>query len=279
MRHLGDLHDSHLPPCSSRRVRQVEGETVENFCAVAIYLTIGVFPPPERVCSVTCDYKKLMRVKEAKVAAEAAEALRRIGQQGVRGVEDAVSFSVGHRIRIEILAALHEGPATSKELSKIIGQPLSTVSHHIAELIKDASIEIAKTEMVGNLIQHYYCMVKLPLYSDDDVAAMTPEERQGLAAIIIQAATAEAMASLWAGKFREDPRVMLAWNRITLDKQGREDLADEEARSWSRKEEIEAESANRRTKSEEPGVTYIVSAFSFERSRTTAPEPLSSGED
>lgn len=191
-----------------------------------------------------------------------------------RSVEEAVSYAIGHRVRIEILAALHEGPASAKQLSKIVGQPLSNVTHHIEELLVSGSIDIAYTEQVGNITQNFYCMVKLPFYSDEDVAAMTRDERQVLASIILQAVMAEALASLWAGKLHSDPRVMLAWNRITLDPQGREDLADEQMRSWERMMEIEAESTNRRAATEEAGTTYVISSLGFERNRSKAPEPL-----
>jgi hypothetical protein len=103
---------------------------------------------------------------------------------------------------------------------------------------------------------------------------MTIEERQVLASIVLQAALAEALASLWAGKLHSDPRVMLAWNRIRLDSQGRNDLADEQRRSWERMMEIEAESANRRAETGEPGVSYVVTSLGYERSRTEPPEPL-----
>jgi hypothetical protein len=194
--------------------------------------------------------------------------------KGERGVEDAVSFSLAHRIRIEIQAALHEGPATASQLTDIVRRPHSTVGYHIEEMLKDGSIDIAKTVKVGNLDVHYYCMVKLPYYSDEDVAAMTEEERQALAGLILQAVMAEGLASLWAGKMVTDPRVMLAWNRINLDKQGREELADEEAESWCRKHEIEARSANRRAETGEEGTTYVIVSLGFERSRASAPEPL-----
>lgn len=210
------------------------------------------------------------------MAAKAIGALQRLGTRG-RGVEESVSFALAHRIRIEILAALHEGPASSKELAGTVRQPLSTVDHHIKELLKDGSIEIARTKKVGNLIQHFYCMVKLPYYSDEDVAAMTPDERQALAGLILQASTAEAMASLWAGKFHSDPRVVLAWNRINLDRQGRNDLADEQARSWARQHEIESEAANRLAKTEESGVTYVITSLGYERGRISAPDPVPSG--
>ncbi len=199
--------------------------------------------------------------------------LQRNNEEGGRTVEEAVSYAVGHRIRIEILAALHEGPASPKDLSRILHQPLSNLTHHIEKLFQANSIDIAHTEAVGNITQTFYCMVELPYYSDEDVAAMSEQERQVLAGIILQAVAAEAMASLWAGKLHSDPRVMLAWNRIRLDEQGRVDLADEQARSWTRMMEIEAESTNRRVESGDPGITHVITSLGYERSRTEAPEP------
>ena len=207
------------------------------------------------------------------MVAKAVAALSRLGRDG-RGIEDAVSYSLGHRIRIELQAALHEGTATASRLAEIVHKPLSTVEHHIKEMLNAGSIDIAKTETVGNKIICHYCMVKLPYYTDEDVAEMTEDEQQALAGLILQAGMAEALASLWAKKFVSDPRVMLAWNRLNLDQQGRDELATEEAESWQRRHEIEARSTNRRAESGEEGVTYVTIALGFERSRTTAPEPL-----
>jgi DNA-binding transcriptional ArsR family regulator len=196
-----------------------------------------------------------------------------------RSVEEAVSYAVGHRIRIEILAALHDVPASTKDLAKIVGQPLSKVSHHVEELLASGSIEIARTETVGNVSQNFYSG-KLPFYADDeDWAAMTTEERQLTSGVIIQASMAEALASLWAGKLNDDLRVMLAWKPVNLDEQGRQDLADEQARSWARIEHIEAESASRRVESGGPPWAYLVASFGFQRSRTSAPPPSNSDEN
>ncbi len=225
--------------------------------------------------SPTEKQRRKQRKKQKTFVTKALAALRHLGT-AERGVEESVSFTLAHRIRIEILAALHEGPASSKELADILHQPRSTVDHHIKELLKDGSIDIARTKKVGNIVQHVYCMVKLPFYSDEDVAAMTRDERRALAGLILQAAMAEAMASLWAGKLHSDPRVMLAWNRINLDKQGRDELADEQAGSWEHVQEIEAESANRQVETGEQGVTYVVTSLGYERSRTSAPDPVSS---
>jgi len=201
-------------------------------------------------------------------------ALRRMGK-GARGVEDSVSYAVGHRIRIEILAALHEGPESADGLAKIIGRQLSIVTYHIEELLKDGSIEVAYSRPIRtNMSQYFYRVVELPEYSEEEIAAMTPEERHALAALILQATTVEALASLWAGKLHTDPRVKLIWDRFNLDQQARDELADEQAESWGRVKGIAGDAANRMAKSGEKGVTYVVQIFGYERSRSAAPPPL-----
>lgn len=208
--------------------------------------------------------------------------LRRIGQ-GKRGVEDAVSFAWGHRVRLEIAAVLHDGPQSIDGLAGIIGKPNSTITYHVEELLEDGIIGIAKTERVGNIVQTYYRVIKLTEFSHEEVAAMTPEERHALFALVIQSATTEAMCSLRGGKMTNDPMIHLAWDRFDLDAKGREDLAAEQLRSWERAKEIACESANRRAETGEPGRSYIVTSFGFERSRNVAPEAqddsLTSGED
>lgn len=208
---------------------------------------------------------------------KAVAALRRVGTSG-RSVEDAVSYAVGHRIRIEILAALHERPETTASLAKIVRQRLSTVSYHLEELLRDGSIEIARTEQIRNVAQNFYVVAKLPEFSDEEIDEMSAEERQALAALILQASMAESLASLWAGKLNVDPRVFLAWNRINLDGQGRDDLADEQIRSWRRIKDIECEAANRMAESGESGTTYVVTSLGYERSRSSAPDPLPLGD-
>jgi hypothetical protein len=208
--------------------------------------------------------------------------LRRMGQ-GKRGVEDAVSFAWGHRVRLEIVAVLYEGQQSIDGLAGILRKPNSTITYHVEELLQDGIIGIAKTEKVGNLVQTYYRVLQLTEFSHEEVAAMTPAERHALFALVIQSATTEAMCSLWAGKMTNDPLIHLAWDRLYLDAKGREDLAAEQIRSWERTKEIACEAANRRAETGEPGRSYIVTSFGFERSRNTAPkaqdESLTSGED
>lgn len=201
----------------------------------------------------------------------------RAGQRG-KSIEEVVAYALGHRIRVQVLGILSEGTYSPDELARIIDEPLNKVSHHIKELLDAGSIELAKVEKVRNVDQHYYRAIQMPFYTDEEVAAMTPHQRQVGSGLILQYMMAEAMSALWAGKLRDDPRVWLAWRWFNVDAQGRNDIADEQQRSWDRMQEIEAESTNRRATTGEEAVSIIVADMGYERART-APEPPSCSAD
>jgi DNA-binding transcriptional ArsR family regulator len=206
-------------------------------------------------------------------ARPAAASTIKLGQ-GDRVVEEAVSYAVGHRIRIEILAILNEGVRTPDELARLTHQPLTRVGHHIKELLEDGSIELAYLKPVRNTVQHYYRAVEVAFHSDDEVTAMPPEARQAIIGVTLQAVMAEALAAFWAGKMVEDPRVWLSWRWFNVDMQGREDIADEQARSWARVQEIEAESAARCVGSGKSTTSIIVTSLGYVRSRTSSSPPV-----
>jgi DNA-binding transcriptional ArsR family regulator len=201
----------------------------------------------------------------------------RAGQRG-KSIEEVLSYAVGHRIRIEILAILNEGVYSPDEIAQRIGEPTNKVAHHIKELWDAGSIELARTAPVRNTVQHFYRAVEMPFYSDEETAAMTPQQRQVTSGLILQAIMAESLAAFWAGKIHSDPRVWLSWRWFNVDEQGRNEIADEQARSWERVCQIEAESASRRAESGEQAVSIIVASMGFERHRT-APTPPTSAAD
>jgi DNA-binding transcriptional ArsR family regulator len=201
----------------------------------------------------------------------------RAGQSG-KSIEEVIAYALGHRIRVYVLTILNEGTYTPDEIAQIIGEPLNNVSHHIRELLDAGSIELAKTKRVRNTNQHYYRAVEMPFYSTEEVEAMTSQQRKVTAGLTLQCMMAEAMSAFWAGKLHDDPRVWLAWRWYNVDDEGRQDIAEEQERFWSRMQEIEAEATNRRVKSGEDATSIVVSQMAFERERT-APAPPATGAD
>jgi DNA-binding transcriptional ArsR family regulator len=205
----------------------------------------------------------------------------RLGE-GKRGVEEAVGYALKHQHRVEILCLLNEGERNRYELAALIGEEPHKIKHHLKELLDEGSIELAYSKRVGNMMQHYYRAVEIPLYTDEEIEALRPEERQAFAGVILQAVMAEALAALWAGKMADDRRVWLSWRWFHVDAQGREDIADEQARHWERVRECEAESTNRCAKSGEPTKSIIVTSLGHVRCRrapmaTPADDPAEPG--
>jgi DNA-binding transcriptional ArsR family regulator len=191
---------------------------------------------------------------------------KRPGQRR-KSIEEVIAYAVGHRTRVHILLLLNEGTHTAAQLAELIGEPLNNVSNHVRELLDAGSIELAETKRRRNALQHYYRAVETPFYSEDDVVAMTPQQRQVTAGLVIQSMTAEVMAALWAGKMSDDPGVCLTWDWLNLDAEGRRAVSEAQERHWEELTEIEAASLNRSSVSGAETVSYVVGQLGFERAR------------
>jgi DNA-binding transcriptional ArsR family regulator len=201
---------------------------------------------------------------------------KRAGQRG-KSIEEVVAYAVSHRTRVQILIVLNQGTYSAGEIADIIKEPLNNVANHIRELVDAGSIEVADTKPRRNTVQHFYRAVRTPYYSKEDVEAMTWQQRQVTAGLVIQSLMAEMMAGLWAGKMNDDPRVWLAWDRFNLDSRGRQEVFDEQEEAWKRLEAIKAKVANRVAESGEKTVPYVVSVLGFERA-LQAPKPSHSAD-
>lgn len=190
------------------------------------------------------------------------------GRPGQRrkGIEEVVQYALGHYIRVHALIVLNEGTYTAAQIAEIMGEPLNNVSNHLRELLDAGSIEIAKTMQKGNIVQHYYRAVEISFYSKEEAEQLTYEERQVTAGLLVQQASAEAVAALYAGKLA-DPRAVVSWDWHNVDQQGREDLEDEQKRFLERVQEIEVEATNRRAQSGEDAQSILITLFGYERGR------------
>jgi DNA-binding transcriptional ArsR family regulator len=191
---------------------------------------------------------------------------RRSGQRG-KSIEEIVGYAVSHRTRVLVLVVLAGGTHTASQIAEIIDEPLNNVSNHIRELLDAGSIEIAKTEQRGNVLQHYYRAVEIQFHAtEEEFGALPPKQRHILAGFGVQAIVAELMAALWEGKMT-DPQVCLVSNWFNVDEKGRRAISEEQERSWNRIRDIEAESQRRLAASGEDAQSIVVGQIGFERAR------------
>jgi DNA-binding transcriptional ArsR family regulator len=206
----------------------------------------------------------------------AAGTRKRAGQRR-KTIEEVVEYALSHRIRSRILSILNQGIYTCSELAEFLDQPLNRTGNHIRELLDAGSIEIADTKRRRNAQQHYYRAVRTPYFSEREAKAMTRQERQVSTGLIIQGLMAEVMTALWAGRMFLDPRDWFTWERVDLDAEGRQELYDEQKRSWERVQSVKARAAKRVADSGGETDSYIVSVLGFEQAER-APKPSHSAD-
>jgi hypothetical protein len=182
-----------------------------------------------------------------------------------------VAYAVGHRIRIEALSILNEGTASPNEIAKLIGEGVSKVGHHIKELVDSGCIEFVGTAQRRGATEHFYRAVERPFISDEEARDLPPETKREFAALILQAIMAEGLSALSAQKMDCDDDVWMSWRSLNLDAEGRREVADLQAESYARIEQIEARSVARQIESGEEGKSTVVAAMAFERSRAGRP--------
>lgn len=192
-----------------------------------------------------------------------------------KGIEEVVQYALGHKLRVEMLTLLADGNYTAAELARLLNEPLNNVANHLRKMLDDGSVEVARQEMKGNIVQFCYKAVNVPYCSREAAEAMTAVQRQMTVGAIVQSATAEVLAGLYAGKLR-DPRSVLFWHWYNVDEQGREELEAENDRYLERLREIAADATDRRGRSGEPSTTMVVNLQVFERAReaVTSHPPL-----
>ena len=97
-----------------------------------------------------------------------------------------------------------------------------------------------------------------------------------MAASILQVFTAEALCSLWAGKFdARERRVMASWKLLDVNPETRQKIHEEQLESHERILKLAAEGAKNLAESGEAGVSLVVGSFGFERScMPRVPYPL-----
>jgi hypothetical protein len=87
------------------------------------------------------------------------------------------------------------------------------------------------------------------------------------------------LSSFAGEKMTYDPEVVVAWDWLNLDKQGRRKVTEEQEAFWDRLIEIEGESNDRVKISGEETVSHVVGELGFERAANAPRRPRSPNGD
>lgn len=181
-------------------------------------------------------------------------------------IEEAVQYALGHHTRLEILILLNETAYTTSEVADLTEIELKQISNHLLRMLDDGSIEVAKKEERRGTMVYWYRAVEVPEYTKEQAEALTEEELQLIAGVIVQSATAEVMAALHKGTLAS-ARTILSWDLYEVDGRGREVIEEETTRYLERLKQVQCESVNRCVESKEETTSMIVNVGAFRRAR------------
>jgi DNA-binding transcriptional ArsR family regulator len=201
--------------------------------------------------------------------------VKAIARKARKGIEEVVQYALGHKIRVHVLIVLNEGIYTAGEISEIIGVPLNTLHNHLRRMLDDGSIEIAREEKKGNMMQYWYKAVETQTYTVEEFEDLPHLYRQNIVGAIVQSGTAEVMAGLYAGKLA-DPRACVFWDWYNLDARGREEADALTERYIEDLRELEVQATNRAAATGEETTSMLLDITFFERPRkgTTRPRQM-----
>lgn len=169
---------------------------------------------------------------------------------------------VAHPLRSECLSFLAERTASPAEIAAELGENLGNVSYHIRKLWKAGVVEIVEEKPVRGAMEHFYRALKRPMFSDDDIAESSIDERRAFSQHIFSLVTADATRALEANTFVERDDYHISRVPLRVDEEGWRNLRDLHEETLNRILEIQTESAERL--SGDPGFPVIAFNTCFE---------------
>jgi DNA-binding transcriptional ArsR family regulator len=186
--------------------------------------------------------------------------------------DEALTHSINHWIRVEVIAILAEGEFSTGEIAKMIDVDVKNVRGHVKDLYESGCIEFAGYKMVSGGMRPVYRSLVLPVVYDDMYREMSLRERHDLNGAVVQGILAETVSSYRNEKMDRDEELCLLWDALNLDAEGKRELLRLLTATWEEAQTINAESANRMASSGESGEVTFVGLLGFKRGRPGRPD-------
>jgi DNA-binding transcriptional ArsR family regulator len=164
------------------------------------------------------------------------------------GVDASTLKVLGHPLRMRILTLVAErGEASPVEMSRELGRPLATVSHHTRVLRDSGYIELARTEPRRGALEHFYRATSAPFLADEDWQSLPAPARRRVSAELFRHVFKEAAAAGQRGGF-DAAGAHIARLPLDLDARGWRELSRAVLALLKRAEAIQARSDERRAR-------------------------------
>ncbi len=177
-------------------------------------------------------------------------------------VDTKLMKALAHPLRQRILMELNQRIASPSELAEEIGEPLGNVSYHVRMLVDLECIELVSTTPRRGALEHHYRASVRPLFDDDTWASIPAATRRAVMSDVLKSIAESVSAAGDAGSFDEED-VHVTSEPLSLDEQGRRELAQLLSETQERAQEIGAESLTRMNGDKAQGVGTFLALMHF----------------
>jgi DNA-binding transcriptional ArsR family regulator len=139
-------------------------------------------------------------------------------------IDARAAGALTHPLRMAILWALEDGPASPSELARRIEAPLEAVSYHARKLHELGIIEADEPEVLEGNVRHPYRLRVHPRIDEETYSALPPAARDVIAHAALRRAWRTARAALSEGGFRRSDAIVCRMP-MSLDEQGFEEAS------------------------------------------------------
>jgi DNA-binding transcriptional ArsR family regulator len=179
-------------------------------------------------------------------------------------MDPRIAKALSHPMRARILVILNERVASPNEIAEMIDERLPNVSYHVRALLDLECIELVDTAQRRGAIEHYYRAVVRPFFTDRDWKRIPRSGRQAISDTALKVIWEDVAEAVKAGTFDARPDRYLTHSPMVLDEQGWAEVNRVLTKAIADIDRIEAQSAGRLRKSDEPGAPARVVLMQFE---------------
>lgn len=178
---------------------------------------------------------------------------------------------VAHPLRSQCLTLLADRIASPAELATELEENLGNVSYHVRKLWRGGVVEIVEEKPVRGAMEHFYRAVKMPLFSDEEIAEATVEEREVISRQVFSLMTANATTAVEAGTFVKRPDYHISRVPLRVDEDGWNEMRDLFEKTLEGVFEIQEKSAKRLGDTQDSGIPIIAFNTFFEMPERAKP--------
>jgi DNA-binding transcriptional ArsR family regulator len=171
---------------------------------------------------------------------------------------------VSHPIRCRALTILADREASPVEIGRELGMDPSHVAYHVKVLLEEGLIELTEEIPRRGSIEHRFRAVFPDEYSDEEYAALTPEQRTQRSRDIFCFAVADASCAFSAGSFGDRHDHHISRMPLQVDEAGWSEMRDLFESTLRQLYKIKRDAGDRLTEDGVKGTSVLAFSTFFE---------------